>query len=262
MQISVLQAVLLGIASACCNSGTVPLGWMSLNIMSRPLIHSFLIGLIMGDMQTAMIIGCVIQAAYLGATSIGGVASMPQINISLWFAMPIAMTSGLPTEEAAALTLTICLACAPIWTVINQFVNVGKIAILHAMDAMIHKGKLHQANVLAYVAQNGIVFVQAGISVMLLSLLGQEVIVNVVTALPAWVGGSMNIFTSILKCLGFVLLLTSLMKNKAQWLLFMFGFALVKSAGFNVLTLTFVALGIAYVVFICANPKKNTEMEA
>ena len=48
------------------------------------------------------------------------------------------------------------------------------------------------------------------------------------------------------------------MKNNVQWILFMFGFALVKSAGFNVLTLTFVALGLAYIVFLCA-PKKNTE---
>ena len=261
MQISVLQAVLLGIACACCSSGTVPLGWMSLNIMSRPIIHSFLIGLIMGDMQTAMIIGCTIQALYLGATSIGGVASMPQIGISLWYALPIAMASGLPTEEAAALTLTICLACAPIWTVVGQFVNVAKIAILHTMDAMVHNGKLHQANVLAYIAQNGIVFIQAGVSVILLNLLGQQVIIDLAAALPAWVSGSMTIFTSILRVLGFTLLLTSLMKNKAQWLLFMFGFALVKSAGFSVLTLTFVGLGLAYIVFLCSG-SKSTEMEA
>lgn len=234
MHISVLQAVLLGIGSFCCSSGTVPLGWMSLNIMSRPIIHSLLIGLIMGDVKTAMIIGCVIQAAYLGATSIGGVASMPQINISLWYAMPIAMTSGLGVDEATTLTLTICLACAPIWEIIKQFVNVAKIAALHTMDNMIAKGKLHQANVLAYVVQNGITFLQAGVSVILLALLGQEVIVDLVAMLPAWVGGSMAIFTSILRCLGFVLLLTSLMKNNVQWILFMFGFALVKSAGFNV----------------------------
>jgi len=100
VQITVLQAILLGIASYAYNSGILG-GWIFLNICSRPLTIAFAIGLIMGDMKTAMIIGCVIQALYLGATSIGGVQSMPAIGMSMFFGIPIAI-APLPGGDAAA----------------------------------------------------------------------------------------------------------------------------------------------------------------
>ena len=86
VEISVIQAILLGIGSFAFNAGILG-GWVFLNIMARPLIIAFYIGLVMGDMTTAMIIGCTIQALYLGATSIGGVQSMPSIGMSITLAM-------------------------------------------------------------------------------------------------------------------------------------------------------------------------------
>lgn len=69
MEISVIQAVLLGLMCSLISTGLFPLGWISMNIMSKPLISCFFIGLIMRDMKTAMIIGCVIQSAYIGQMS-------------------------------------------------------------------------------------------------------------------------------------------------------------------------------------------------
>lgn len=49
MQITILQAILLGLFCFLVSTGMFPLGWLSMNIMSKPLIHCMIIGLIMGD---------------------------------------------------------------------------------------------------------------------------------------------------------------------------------------------------------------------
>ena len=261
MQISMVQAILLGLGATVFASGTLPLGWMSLNIMSRPLLISAVIGMIMGDTTTAIIIGRTIQTLYLGATSIGGVQSMPSIGTSMWFALPIAMTSGIGNvEETCALALTICLACAPVETALKSLMNGFKIAALHSVDALVEKGKLKSALVASYVWQNGLVFVQNFIPVVLLCNVGQEAVLAAVALLPAWVSGVISVWTSLLRLLGFSLLLVTLVKNNAQWLLFLMGFALVKSAGFNILTLTLVSLGIAYIVFVTTGFKGKAEV--
>ena len=257
MHISMMQAVLLGIGSFAFSSGTIPLGWMSLNIMGKPLLISAVIGIIMGDTTTAIIIGCLLQTLYLGATSIGGVSSMPQIGTSMWFALPIAMASTGNAEEASALALTICMACAPVETALKSLANAVKVAALHHVDSIIDKGHLKQGLIMSYVWQNGLVFVQCGIPVILLARLGQDVVINMVAMLPPWVSGVITVWTSLLRLLGFALLLATLIKNKAQWLLFIFGFALVKGAGFSTMTLTLVAIGLAFIVFTVTGFKNS-----
>ena len=110
MQITILQAILLGLFCFLVSTVMFPLGWLSMNIMSKPLIHCMIIGLIMGDMKNALIIGCVIQAAYIGQMSIGGVATLPSINVALWFALPLTLVSGGDAAEC----LTIALAFAAV----------------------------------------------------------------------------------------------------------------------------------------------------
>lgn len=260
MHITVLQAFLLGLGAYLSNSGIL-FGWMFLNILTKPLVLCFFIGLIMGDMPSAIAAGVLIQGMYLGATSIGGVQSMPSINMSLWFGVPFAMIAGGSTEEVAALALTICLACSAVETPLRQLANVIKIIGLHRMDAVIHQGKLKKGMWTAYIWQQGLTFLQVGVPVVLLCLVGQELVIAVATQMPAWVTGCIGVFTGLLKTLGFALLMLCLLKNNAQWLLFLFGFALVKGMGISVLSLTFIALGIAYIVFICSSDKKEEPAE-
>lgn len=260
MQITLVQAILLGICSYAYNSGILG-GWVFLNIMSKPLPIAFAIGLIMGDMETAMIVGCVIQSLYLGATSIGGVQSMPAIGMSMFFGIPIAMMAGGTPEEITTLALTICLACSAVETPLKSFGNVTKQAALHHVDNLVHAGKFKSAIAATYIWQQGLCFVLYGLPVILLALMGQDAVIAVAAALPKWVTGVMGTFTTILRTLGFGLLLAGLIKHPAQWLLFLFGFALVKGAGMNMLTLTFVSLGIAYLVFVLSEKNETANVE-
>ena len=53
MQITVVQALLLGFFCFLISTSMFPLGWLSQNIMSKPLIACMFIGIIMGKTKEA-----------------------------------------------------------------------------------------------------------------------------------------------------------------------------------------------------------------
>lgn len=244
MQITVMQAVLLGFFCFLVSTSLFPLGWLSQNIMSKPLIASAIIGIIMGDTATALKIGVVIQAAYIGQMSIGGVATLPTITTSLWFALPMTMVSG----GDAAYCLTICLAFAAVNTFISTLATIVKVGFLHKQDDLIEKGKIETAwwfPALSHVWTLG----YSMITVTGLCLLGTGAVSTVIEMLPTWLNSVTNIFVSLLPAIGFMMLMVTMIKNKFQWLYFLLGFYLVAGLGWNTIAVTVLACVIAYMIY-------------
>lgn len=255
MEISVIQAILLGVCCYLCLSEMVFAGWIGQTIFTKPLVHAFFIGLILGDMKNAMIIGSVIQTMYLGQVVVGGVSSLPSINISIWIAMPIAMASGGGAEVAIA----ICLPFAVLESLYMVVGNVYNQALLHRMDALIDKGKLKQAYWTPYLSQI-YRFLVPVIVVPAVCLAGSDAITSIVAALPAWVTGCINVFMSLLPLLGFMMLLSVLVKNKLHFVLFLFGFAMSKVIGLNTLTITIIAGAMAVVAYLVMSVNDQKEV--
>lgn len=244
MTISVLQAILLGIFCTLISTGAFPLGWISMNIMSKPLIACGIIGIIMGDVKNALIIGCVIQSAYIGQMSIGGVSTLPNINIALWFALPLTLISG----GDAATCLTICLAFAPVATLVSELGNMFKIGFLHKQDSLIEKGEVHKAWWFPWFGHIWTV-ISCMIIVPTFCLLGGDLVNSIVAALPDAVNSIMNIFVSLLPAIGFMILMVTLIHDKAQWIYFFMGFILSASLGWSTISITAFGCLIAYLIF-------------
>ncbi|MDR1793835.1 MAG: PTS sugar transporter subunit IIC [Erysipelotrichaceae bacterium] len=252
--ISVVQAVLLGFFSFITATGVFPLGWLSMNIMSKPLIHCLIIGLIMGNVADAMIVGCVIQAAYIGQMSIGGVATLPNIGTALWFALPLSLISG----ADAAITLTICLAFAPINTFANELGNIFKQFILHADDALIERGRIKQAVWFPYLSHIS-TFITSFVFVTVICLVGQSAIQAFVESIPSWVSGILNVYISLVPAVGFMMLLVTLIHDNLQFIFFIVGFMLCASMGLNTMSITAIGCLVAYVIYLCSKPADAKE---
>lgn len=251
MQITVLQAILLGLFCFLIQSGMFPLGWLSMNITSKPLIHAAIIGIIMGNVKDAILIGCVIQAAYIGQMSIGGVATLPTINTSLWFALPLMLISGGDAAEC----LTVCLAFAAVETLVKTIGNIVKVGFLHKQDDLIEKGNIKTA--WWFPAMGHIfTFVECMLIVPTLCLAGSQVVIDVVAALPPQINTITNTFTGLLPAIGFMLLMTTMIHDKLQWVYFFFGFILAAGLGWNTIAITVVGCVVAYLVFQFT-PKKQ-----
>lgn len=256
MSITVLQAVILGVLAGLIGSELFPIGYVGMTILGKPLIIATIAGFIVGDVQTGIIIGCTLQAQYLGAVTIGGVSSLPPIGLTAWFAVPLCVVSGLDAEEAAALCVAICMAGSAVETLLRSVNNVLKQFILHAGDTAVNNGNLKAGYWIPWTS-NILTFVENFVIVMLFALLGQDVVVALVSALPVWVTGCMSVFTNLLPLLGFMMLLSVMLKNNLQWILFVFGFALVKVAGLDIITVTIISLAIAYLMYLMSSHKSE-----
>lgn len=244
MQITVFQAILLGFFCFLINTGMFPLGWLSMNIMSKPLIACAVIGVIMGDINNALIIGAVIQAAYIGQMSIGGVATLPTINTSLWFALPLMLVSG----GDAGQCLTVCLAFSAVEQIVKTVGNLVKVGFLHRQDAMIEKGDIKNAWWFP-VCGHVWTFAYSMVIVPTLCLVGSEVVVDFVASLPPQINSITSTFTGLLPSIGFMMLMVTMVSNGFQWIYFLFGFILAAGLGWSTTAITIAGCVVAYLIY-------------
>lgn len=100
---SIVQAVLLGILGGFGIWDSRVFGlWM----IERPLILGPLVGIILGDLQTGIIVGASLELVMMGVVGIGSATPPDTVSGSI-LATAFAITSGLDISAAVALALPI-----------------------------------------------------------------------------------------------------------------------------------------------------------
>ena len=247
-----VQAVLLGI-----------MGWVVVSpffggqfnqISKKPLTVALFCGIIMGDMATAMAIGVPLQAMYLGVMVVGGVSSMPPINISAWFIIPLSMLAGGDAEYAI-------LMAATFGSVENVVGNVQKLVNLisvHMADNFVHKGQLSKAFWSHYTGYLW-TFLLYFPTIVAANLVGSAVIVDLVTKIPQDVVNVLNVFVSLCPLIGFSLLLINLVKNNVHLIFVLLGFMTFKVMGLSIISIAIVGVVLAYLVFVATGSSKEAQ---
>lgn len=67
----ILKAILLGLVAMLGHTNFL----FGTNLLDRPLIMCTLTGLVMGDLKSGIIIGAMMELAFIGAFSVGGITS-------------------------------------------------------------------------------------------------------------------------------------------------------------------------------------------
>lgn len=252
---TVLQAVLLGFFSWFLSSNLIG-GTVFSQVSNKPLFAAFVCGVILGDMESAMIVGTVLQSMYIGAIAVGGVETMPSIDKVQYFAIPAAMISG----GDATVCVTLALALSVINTPLTQIErNIVKVPMVHWQDHLVEKGNLKLAVWGPFWVSTIYDFAVKMILITGLCLAGTDAVVYVVNMLPEWVTEILEIFNGLLPLLGFSLLLLSLIHKYTQLIWFVFGFLLYEILGLSLVSVTLFALAIAYLQYTCQSAKKKEE---
>ena len=108
MEISWLQAILLGLCA--CLSSMPGMGGSSIGnyTLGRPLVGGLVCGLILGDVTTGVLVGCAMQVVYIALVTPGGTVSADVRAVS-YIGIPLAMVAlssyglGADTAEGSAL---------------------------------------------------------------------------------------------------------------------------------------------------------------
>lgn len=241
---TVLQALLLGIAGTLIGTSLTGGQWNQIAI--KPLIISFVCGIIMNNMEAALDIGIVLQSMYLGVVNVGGVSSMPTINICAWFIIPVCVATG----QGADIAIVLATAFGTVETLARTLQTQLTLINVHWADRYIESGNIKMAfwaEMSGYLWRILFYF----IPIVFCNLAGQELVIAIASSLPTWLTDILAIFVKFCPLVGFSLLLITLVKNEVLWLFVLFGFMLYKVVGLSILSVTIVGCVITYIVFVC-----------
>ena len=222
-------------------------GWYTLG---RPLVSGMVIGIILGDVQTGIIMGAAIQMLYIGLVTPGG--AMPaDVNFASWIGIPLAMVSGAGTEFALALAVPL--------STLGVFAVYGLCAInlffVHKQDAYIEKGEFDKAARIPIVGQITNIVLRF-FPILIINYFGADLVTQLVNIMPLWLTDILQIFANMLPLVGFMLLMRTLVKKDLDLIYFVLGFVLVSVANLGMIPIVIAALVIAYLKY------QTTEKEA
>jgi PTS system mannose-specific IID component len=222
--------------------------WM----ISRPIFAGPLIGLILGDVQTGLVVGGTVELMYLGVLPIGG-SVPPNAQIAGILSTVFAITSGGNPEVGIALALPI--------GVLAQFLimlawNVN-IILMHVADKYIEEGdykKVERTHLCGLLVFYIIFFVTTFLAVYL----GSDFVSDVVAALPDVVNSGLKVASGILPAVGMAMLL-KMMDFRKYWPFFVLGFVAAVYMGLSVLAVSIAAVAIVFAIRALAGQKSDDD---
>lgn len=212
-------------------------GWYT---MGRPLISGLIIGVILGDVPTGILMGAAVQTLYIGLVTPG--LSMPaDLNFASYMGIPLAMVAGANTDYALALAVPLSFLGVSLVYVVAT-VNVFWV---RKQEKWISEGKIRQAvAVPAYASVSQ--FIARFVPIFLACYFGQTYITNLVAAIPEWLGSGFVTFGKVLPAVGFAMLLKFVLKKNVELLYFIIGFIMLKILGMPIIAATLAACFLGF----------------
>lgn len=262
---TILQAILISLFVYLGAIGSVvgnTIGWYNLG---RPLVAAFIVGLVMGDVQTAIQLGLLLQLANLGSVTPGGA-----VGWDLSYATYIGVAGALTfhTGDMAATTAlmwtfsvvggAIGVAMWNLNYALNLFVN--RMAYQGAEEANPRKIAFANAglgNLIGFATR----FIPALIVLGTTTVVGSRTGINVAELLPQWFLVTINTFGGMMAALGIGILLTYLIKEKWQFALVLLGFVLVGYFELDMMAIAVIASIVAVIYYASQTEKGDGTYE-
>lgn len=248
MTISWLQAALLGIFA--CLSSMPGLGGSSIGnyTLGRPLIGGLVCGIILGDVQTGILVGCAMQVIYIALVTPGGTVSADVRAVS-YIGIPLAMVAlssyGLEaaSTEGTALASSFGAMVGTVGTVLFYGTATINLVWQHIGWRAVEKRDYKKL----YLVDMGLPWIShlvcSFIPTMIMCKLGANVVELIKTTLPMDGLAMKTLFTvgSLLPCVGIAILLKQIVKKATDFVPFFFGFVFAASLGVNLVGATIIA---------------------
>lgn len=248
MEISTLQLVLIFIVACISGMGSILDEFQT----HRPLVACTLIGIVLGDMTTGIIIGGTLEMLALGWMNIGAaVAPDAALASIISTILVIAGKQDIGTGIALAIPLA---AAGQVLTIIVRAITVG---FQHAADKAIETGNLTTISIVHVSA----LFLQAmriAIPALLVAVsLGTDTVNSMLQAIPDVVTQGLNIAGGMIVVVGYAMVVNMM---RAGYLMpfFYLGFVVAAFTEFNLVALGVLGTVMA-IVYIQLSPKYNQQ---
>ena len=254
MEINAVQAAILGLFA--CLSSMPGLGGTTFGnyTLGRPLVAGLVVGIILGDIRSGIIIGAAIQVIYIALVTPGGTVSADVRAVS-YIGIPLAYVTaksqGLAFDSAEAQSLAGAMGALVGTVGTVQFYGTAMMNLIwqHIGWAQLDKGNF---KILTAVETWMPIISHICISlipVMVIDYFGSGAVTSFKEALPMDSWYMKGIFTlgSLLPAVGIAILLNSVVSKPVDLIYFVFGFAIAKSMGLTLLAATAVGAVFALI---------------
>lgn len=220
---------------------------------TRPIITGPVVGLIMGDFMTGLIVGAMVELMFLAVVFVG-TAVPPDPTLAAAIATAFAVSAGGGTELAVATALPIALIGQTISTLQYGVVNV---AILHWTDKAAKKGSMsgiRRGNYIA-LACNLLFY---GLPTFLAVNFGAAYVQPLINMIPEKIMTGLSVGGGMIGAVGFGLLLGTI-KMKRLWPYFIVGYIAAAFLGINMLGIGLIAVAAVFLhnIFTSKNSDKS-----
>ncbi|MGP4123802.1 MAG: PTS mannose/fructose/sorbose transporter subunit IIC [Sodalis sp. (in: enterobacteria)] len=233
MEISTLQIVLIFVVACIAGMGSI----LDEFQFHRPLVACTLIGLVLGDLKTGIIIGGTLELIALGWMNIGAAVS-PDAALASIISTILIIAGNQSVGSGIALAIPLA-AAGQVLTIIVRTITV---AFQHAADSAAERGNLtalgwlHISALVLQAMRIAIPAVIVGVSV------GTDVVQNLLNSIPEVVTHGLNIAGGMIVVVGYAMVI-NMMRVGYLMPFFYLGFVTAAFTSFNL-----VALGVIGVV--------------
>lgn len=209
--------------------------------LGRPIVIGPLLGLLMGDMRTGLLVGAALETVFMGVINIGGASSAePGLATALATSFAISMHAGV------AVAIPIAIPLGVIGLQIKTLIYVGIVGPFAArFDKMAAQGNAKGITGLHY----GLWFLQWFLYSLIpffAILIGSKATQDVLEMIPKSILNGLSIAGNLLPAVGMAMLLKMMWDNKIA-VYFFLGFILVAYLKMPLIAIAAIALIIALV---------------
>lgn len=237
---SVVQIILLLIVWVVV---TLASSWMILLPYGTNVLLGWLVGLVLGDPVTGLVVGGTMELMGIGMNPLGG-SVVPDYATGTFVGAAFAIGTGQGLEVGTAIGIPVATLCVEL-TVAIRLINSF---FLHRSMAASEKGNF---KAMQYWAWGGLLpqIVIGTLPIFLVLTLGSGVVESIVNAIPEWLNNGFTAASGVLPAVGLAILLICLpLKNNFMWVIL--GYLLYAYLGMPVLGVAILAFVIAWVVYI------------
>ena len=244
-----VQAILLAILTA-----VIVIDWMTgTNNLSRPIVTSVFVGMIMGELKMGIMMGATLELAFVGAITIGA-ARPPDIVSGGILGTAFAIATG----KGAEFALTLAFPIAALFLLVDNLLTLLVLPMIaRKADTFAQEGNLKgisRMHVLGFILVKSL---PRALFIGFSFYLGSPVMERILNAIPPFVQDGINIAAGIMPALGFAILLQMLLK-KDVLVYFVIGFAMFSYLNVPILGIAIFGVCLAYIIVTMENKNKQT----
>lgn len=212
----------------------------STQMFRRPLLICTVTGLIMGDLQSGLVIGATLEIMWMGIGNVGAYTA-PDIVSGSIISCSLAIASGGGVATAITLAVPTSLLAQQLlilWQTVNCALNPWA-------QRLAENGDVKGTNWLVIPSGLMVGAIRA-IPAFIALQFGSGAIEDIVNSLPDTIMSGLSNSGKIIPAVGIALLMIIMIKNAKLWVFLILGFVLTSYLGLSVLPVTLIALPFAY----------------